>query len=225
VRLLTNSNQRKKRIKKKPKEAGKMKKPVKYQTSVVEEMILTVRGQKVILDSTLAELYGVKTKRLNEQVRRNADRFPSDFMFRLTTQEVRSLRSQFATSNKGIENLLTWQAGTSKKRGGPRYLPYAFTEHGAIMAANVLNSKQAVEMSVFVVRAFIKMREQLLNRAELEKKLVEIEKVLLSHDTALVDLYQKIRPLLLPPPDPPKKQIGFVVRKKGEESKTRKKDG
>jgi phage regulator Rha-like protein len=223
VRLLTNSNQRKKRIKKKPKEAGKMKKPVKYQTSVVEEMILTVRGQKVILDSTLAELYGVKTKRLNEQVRRNADRFPSDFMFRLTTQEVRSLRSQFATSSS-IDNRSQIETGSQKHRD-PRFRPYAFTEHGAIMAANVLNSKQAVEMSVFVVRAFIKMREQLLNRAELEKKLVEIEKVLLSHDTALVDLYQKIRPLLLPPPDPPKKQIGFVVRKKGEESKTRKKDG
>jgi len=92
--------------------------------------------------------------------------------------------------------------------------PHAFTEHGAIMAANVLNSRQAVEMSVFVVRAFIKIREQLLNRAELEKRLAIIEKVLLSHDDALRDLYQKIRPLLLPPPGPPRKPIGFGVREK-----------
>ena len=88
-------------------------------------------------------------------------------------------------------------------------MPYAFTEHGAIMAANVLNSRQAVQMSVFVVRAFIKMREQLLNRAEMEKRLAEIEKTLMGHDTALRDLYQKIRPLLLPPPEPQRRRIGF----------------
>ena len=93
-------------------------------------------------------------------------------------------------------------------------MPYAFTEHGAIMAANVLNSRQAIEMSVFVVRAFIKMREQLLNRAELERRLVEIEKVLLSHDAALRDLYQKIRPLLLRPPEPPRRKIGFKARER-----------
>lgn len=183
------------------------KKPAKYDAHTVEDLILTVRGQKVILDSTLARLYGVETKRLNEQVRRNADRFPSDFMFRLTAQEVTHLKSQFATSS--LRDNRSQIATGSQKHRDPRFRPYAFTEHGAIMAANVLNSKQAVEMSVFVVRAFIKMREQLLNRAELEKRLAEIEKVLLSHDAALRDLYQKIKPLLLPPPALPRRQIGF----------------
>jgi hypothetical protein len=178
----------------------------------VEGMILSVRGQKVILDSTLARLYGVETKRLNEQVRRNVDRFPSDFMFRLTAQEVTHLKSQFATSS--LRDNRSQIATGSQKHRDPRFRPYAFTEHGAIMAANVLNSGQAIEMSIFVVRAFIKMREQLLKRTELEKRLVEIEKVLLSHDAALRDLYQKIRPLLLPPPESPRRKIGFGVREK-----------
>jgi hypothetical protein len=101
---------------------------------------------------------------------------------------------------------------TLKRRQNIKYLPHAFTEHGAIMATTVLNSPQAVRMSVFVVRAFVKMREYLLNRAELEKRLADIEKTLLAHDTALRDVYQKIRPLLLPPPDPPPKRIGFGVK-------------
>lgn len=200
--------------KKKSQEIAVADKAKRHSAVAVEEMILTVRGQKVILDSAFARLYGVETKRLNQQVRRNADRFPSDFMFQLTVQEVRGLRLQFATSNREVDKNLRYQTGTSKRRGGPRYLPYAFTEHGAIMAANVLNSRKAIEMSVFVVRAFIKMREQLLNRAEMEKRLAEIEKVLLSHDVALRDLYQKIRPLLLPPPEPPRRKIGFEVRAK-----------
>lgn len=160
-------------------------------------MIRTVRGQKVILDRDLAALYGVETKMLNRAVKRNRHRFPLDFAFQLTADEDAALRCQF---------------GTSKGRGGHRYLPHVFTEHGAIMAANVLQSRQAIDMSIFVVRAFIKMREMLLNRAELEKRLFDIEKVLLSHDADLRDLYEKIRPLLLPPPNPPRKQIGFVVR-------------
>lgn len=175
--------------KKKSQEIAVADKAKRHSAVAVEEMILTVRGQKVILDSAFARLYGVETKRLNQQVRRNADRFPSDFMLQLTVQEVRGLRLQFATSNREVDKNLRYQTGTSKRRGGPRYLPYAFTEHGAIMAANVLNSRKAIEMSVFVVRAFIKMREQLLNRAEMEKRLAEIEKVLLSHDVALRDLY------------------------------------
>jgi len=162
----------------------------------VVDMILTVRGQKVILDQDLAALYGVETGALNRAVKRNRHRFPTDFCFRLTSKEDRALRCQ---------------SGASKGRGGRRYLPHAFTEHGAIMAANVLNSKQAIEMSVFIVRAFIKMREHLLDRAELVGRLAEIEKALLSHDSALRDLYQKIRPLLLPQPDLPRKQIGFGV--------------
>jgi len=161
----------------------------------IESVIRTVRGHKVLLDADLAFIYGIATKFLNRAVKRNTGRFPEDFVFQLTAEESITLRCQNGTSKHG--------------RGGRRYLPYVFTEYGAIMAANVLNSRRAIQLSVFVVRAFIKMREQLLNRAEMGKRLATIEKTLLSHDTALRDLYQKIRPLLLPPPDPPRKQIGF----------------
>jgi len=161
----------------------------------IESVIRTVRGHKVLLDADLAFIYGIDTKFLNRAVKRNAGRFPEDFVFQLTAEESIALRCQNGTSNHG--------------RGGRRYLPYVFTEYGAIMAANVLNSQRAVQLSVFVVRAFIKMREQLLNRAEMEKRLTDIEKTLLSHNTALRDLYQKIRPLLLPSPEPQRKQIGF----------------
>lgn len=165
---------------------------------LIESVITSIRDTKIILDRDLALVYGVETFRLNEAIKRNKERFPSDFLFQLTYQEVRVLISQNAMSSLG--------------HGGLRKLPYAFTEHGAIMAANVLNSPKAVQMSVFVVRAFMKMREQLLSRAELEKKLVQIEKELLVHDSALRDLYQKIKPLLLPPPVPPKRPIGFMVK-------------
>jgi len=175
----------------------------------VEDVILSIRGHKVILDRDLAMLYGVEVKRLNEQVKRNRDRFPDDFAFRLTLQEVTHLKSQFATSSSpGMRS----QIATASAHGGRRKLPYAFTEHGAIMAATVLNSSKAVEMSVFVVRAFVKMREQLLATATLARRLAEVEKLLLTHDSALRDLYQKIRPLLLPPPEPAKTKIGFGVR-------------
>ena len=163
----------------------------------VDDVILTIRGHKVILDRDLAMLYGVEVKRLNEQVKRNRDRFPDDFAFQLTLQEVTNLKSQFATLKRG-HNI--------------KYRPYAFTEHGAIMAATVLNSSKAVEMSVFVVRAFVKMREQLMATATLAKRLAEVETLLLTHDPALRDLYQKIRPLLLPPPEPATTKIGFGVR-------------
>src|SRR5919197_752094 len=123
----------------------------------VESRILVLRQQKVILDSDLAELYGVPVKRLNEQVKRNQERFPPDFMFRLNPEESESLRSQNATSKTG--------------RGGRRYAPYAFTEHGAIMAATVLNSERAVEMSVYVVRAFVQLRELIASNKELAQRL------------------------------------------------------
>ncbi|MBI5185412.1 MAG: ORF6N domain-containing protein [Nitrospinae bacterium] len=137
----------------------------------VESLITTLRGQKVILDSDLARLYGVQTKILNQAVKRNQDRFPEDFAFRLTKEEwgAPHLRSQIVTS---------------RSHGGRRYPPFAFTEHGAIMAANVLNSPQAIEMSVFVVRAFVKMREYLAASREMEKRLAEIEKSLLTHDSS-----------------------------------------
>ena len=123
--------------------------------ALIEQRIYTIRGVRVILDSNLAALYGVPTKRLNEQYRRNRKRFPEDFAFQLTAEEANSLRSQFATSSS---------------HGGRRYRPYAFTEHGALMAANILNSPRAVQMSIFVVRAFAKMRETLLGTRELAKE-------------------------------------------------------
>ena len=145
----------------------------------VDSRILVVRQQKVILDTDLAELYGVPVKRLNEQVKRNRERFPSDFMFRLTDEEQESLRSQNATSKSG--------------RGGRRYAPYAFTEHGAIMAATVLNSEQAVEMSVFVVRAFVRLREMLASNEKLAAKIDELEQRLDTHDASIQDLIEAIR--------------------------------
>ena len=128
----------------------------------VSNRIRLIRGQRVVLDSDLAELFGVTTKRLNEQVRRNRQRFPTDFMFRLSEEEADSLRSQIATSKKG--------------RGGRRYRPYVFTEHGTVMVANVLNSSIAIRASILVVRAFIRMREVLLEHADLKQRLVEIER-------------------------------------------------
>src|SRR5256885_581677 len=126
----------------------------------IERRILFFRGVRVLLDNDLAELYGVTAKRLNEQVKRNAERFPKDFMFRLSAAEYETLRSQTATSKK--------------RRGGRRYLPFAFTEHGTIMAASVLNSERAIEMSLFVVRAFVRLREMLSSHRELAIKLSEL---------------------------------------------------
>lgn len=160
----------------------------------VENQILFIRGQRVMLDSDLAELYGVTVKRLNEQVKRNRDRFPDDFMFQLTAAEHEALRSQNATSNKG--------------RGGRRYPPYAFTEHGAIMAATVLNSQRAVEMSVFVVRAFVRLRELLGTHKQLAAKVEELERQLETHDETIKQIFEAIRELM-EPPSPPSKQIGF----------------
>ena len=167
---------------------------------IPDDVIRTIRGQRVILDSDLAAIYGVETRNLNKAIQRNRTRFPADFLFQLAREEVGNLMFQIGTSSGG------W--------GGRRKLPYAFTEHGAIMAATVLNSPKAVEMSVFVVRAFVKMREQLLATATLAKRLAEVEKDLLIHDAALRELFEQIRPLLLPPPDPPRNPIGFSVNER-----------
>ncbi len=164
---------------------------------LIESLIVNLRGQKVIFDADLAELYGVSVKRLKEQVRRNAERFPEDFSFQLTKSEALELqrsRSQFATLKRG-QNI--------------KYLPHAFTEHGAIMAATELSSPEAVAMSVFVVRAFIQMREQLTANAQILKRLSEIDARLLEHDEGLGILWSKLKPLLAPPPAPPRKRIGF----------------
>jgi hypothetical protein len=194
--------------------------PVKYNVETVQGRILTLREQKVILDADLAAIYGVPTRALNQALKRNRDRFPADFVFQLTPEDMAVLTSPSAVSSSGIVdrpdgggNRSQIVTGSQKHRD-PRFRPYAFTEHGAIMAATVLNSPRAVEMSVFIVRAFVKMREQLLATTTLAKRLAEVEKLLLTHDSALRDLYQKIRPLLLPPPEPERKAIGFGVKER-----------
>jgi len=178
-----------------------------HQSEAITSVIRTIRGQKVILDSDLARIYGVTTKRLNEQIKRNADRFPPDFLFQLTDEELESLssmRSQFATAYK--RNV--------------RFLPYAFTEHGAIMAANVLNSPEAVRMSVFVVRAFARMRELLGSNKELARQLADLEKKLTArldaHEVAIIEVLRRVMDILdpappPPKPGPPKRRIGFHV--------------
>jgi hypothetical protein len=160
----------------------------------VERSILLMRRCKVILDTDLAHLYGVETRRLNEQVRRNRERFPADFMFQLTVTEFRNLKSHFATSRA------PW--------GGRRKLPNAFTEHGALMAASVLNSPRAVEMSIHVVRAFVRMRTLLAENAELAAKLAELERTLATHDKQIIELFDAIHELMTPR-DRPVKRIGF----------------
>lgn len=165
----------------------------------------------MILAADLAALYGVETRRLNEQVRRHIDRFPIDFLFQLTRQEFEELRSQGAVGADGRVALRS-QIATLKRGQHAKYPTFAFTEHGAIMAANVLNSPQAVSMSVYVVRAFVHIREHLVANAAILKRLAEIDKTLLQHDSSLRDIYRKLLPLLQPPPEPPvtpKCRIGF----------------
>jgi len=163
----------------------------------IEGRIVLVRGRKVLLDSDLAHLFGVSTKRFNEQVRRNNARFPDDFMFRLSAAEWASLRSQFATLKSG--------------RGGHRkYLPHAFTEHGAIMAATILNSPRATEVSVYVVRAFVRLREFLASHKDLARRLEAHEKRLASHDQAIAGLVDTIRSLMAPTESRKRRPIGFV---------------
>jgi ORF6N domain len=162
----------------------------------VDSKILLLRGHKVIMDADLSELYGVSVKRLNEQVKRNARRFPPDFVFHLSRSEYQNLRSQIATS--------------SSEHGGRRYLPYAFTEHGAIMAATVLNSKRAIEMSIFVVRAFVRMRDTLATNRQVLAKLSALERRVEIHDADIQELVDALRALMAPPP-PNHRRIGFEM--------------
>lgn len=162
----------------------------------IASFILLVRGHKVLRDADLAALYGVTTKRLNEQVRRNRARFPEDFVFQLSQEEHEALRSHFATSNAG--------------RGGRRYLPYVFTEHGAIMAAAVLDTPRAVEMSLYVVRTFVRLRELLASNKELARKLNELERKLGAHDQAIASILSAIRELMAPAEPVKKRRMGFI---------------
>ena len=174
----------------------------KLTTDQLGQLICEIRGERVMLDSDLAKIYGVPTFRFNEAIKRNRHRFPPDFMFQLTREEFNSLKSQIAMSKTG--------------RGGRRTLPYAFTEHGALQAANVLRSSRAVQMSVFVIRAFVKMRETLRAAPELARKLAALEKKLTArldvHEAAIVQVLQEVMQILNPPPTPtpPQPQIGFT---------------
>lgn len=167
----------------------------------LEIPIITVRGQRVLLDSDLAALYEVPTKAFNQAVKRNLSRFPDDFSFVLSGEEWLHLRSQSVTS--------------SSEHGGRRYPPRVFTEHGALMAASILNSDRAVAMSVYVIRAFVEIREKLAANQTILKRLAEIDHTLLIHDASLRDIYQKLRPLLTLPPEAPakpKREIGFHTK-------------
>ena len=176
-------------------------------------MIRTIRGVRVMLDRDLAKIYAVPTFRFNEAIKRNRHRFPADFMFQLSRAEFDSLRSQIAMSKPENSSQIAMSSG---KHRGAAYRPYAFTEHGALQAANVLRSHRAVQMSVFVIRAFVKMREALLGTRELAKKLAVLEKKLTSrldvHEAAIVQVLQEIMQILNPPPpppEPPRRRIGF----------------
>lgn len=166
----------------------------------ITRSVLVLRGHRVLLDGELAALYGVSTTRLNQQVRRNHKRFPEDFIFQLTAPEYAALMLQNATSKTG--------------RGGRRKLPLAFTEHGAIMTATVLNSPRAVEMSVYVVRAFVKLREMLASNKELARRFAQLEtrldKKLTNHDEAIAAILSAIRQLMHPP-IPKRRPIGFTA--------------
>jgi len=175
--------------------------PRAFPLDAIQGRILIVRGYKVLLDNDLAALYGVETRRLNEQVRRNRERFPDDFLIELTSEEFDDLKSQIATSR--------W--------GGRRKRPFAFTEHGAIMAASVLNAPRAIEMSVYVVRAFVRLREVMAGSSQLKQKLdaleQHVEERLTTHDQAIIGILNAIRELMTPPPETKKRPIGFVTGK------------
>jgi hypothetical protein len=169
-----------------------MKAPIPVER--IERKILLIRGEKVMLDRDLAQLYGVSTKALNQAVKRNKPRFPDDFLFQLTKEEK--------------EEVVANCDHLSRLRFSP-VLPYAFTEHGAVMAANVLNSSQAIRMSVYVVRAFIRLRQVIATHRELAQKLSELERRVETHDWTIRDLISAIRKLMEPPPELPKDRIGF----------------
>jgi hypothetical protein len=158
--------------------------------------ILTLRDQRVLLDADLARLYGVQTRALNQAVKRNLARFPAEFVFSLSREEILSI-SQTVTSLRQLKFSKSVQV---------------FTEHGALQAANVLNSPEATQMSLYVIRAFVKMREEFTANTTIVKRLAEIDKALLEHDSALRDVYRKLLPLLQPPPEPPRRRIGFNAR-------------
>ena len=175
---------------------NKEKEIIAIEPAAIAQRIFIIRGQKVMLDEHLGELYQISTIRLNEQVRRNISRFPADFMFQLSELEAKSLRSQFAISKKG--------------RGGRRYLPYVFTEHGVAMLSSVLRSPRAVQMNIFIIRAFVKNRELIATNKDLAQKLDEIERKQSEFDGNLAEIYSIVKQLI-DEPSPHKGSIGFRV--------------
>jgi hypothetical protein len=204
----------------------------------LEPFIFTLRGHRIILDADLAKLYGVTTKALNQALRRNLDRFPSDFAFQLIAEEIRNIRSHVIDNppqSGENEEKTNWSQSVASSRfetkGPPEpslfsrhdslhrgrvYLPWAFTEHGALMAANILRSQLAAHMSVYVVRAFVKLRQGVLENEGLSRRMAEAELALREHDAALADVYDKLEPLLEPPPEShPKRVMGFTRDESG----------
>jgi len=167
----------------------------------IEKRILVVRGRQVMLDEDLADLYGVETKRLVEQVKRNLDRFPEDFMVQLNKEEAAALRSQTATSNTG--------------RGGRRYAPYVFTEQGVAMLSSVLRSKRAIAVNIEIMRAFVELRRVASSYTLIEKRLEQVERGMGEHDEQMKQIFNALHQLIVPPPQP-KRPIGFRVRGDGD---------
>lgn len=165
----------------------------------IDSIILLVHGQKVILDSDLAQLYGVTTGNLNKAVKRNIDRFPNDFMFQLTPEEYKSLRFRFGILKKGQHS---------------KYLPYAFTEQGVAMLSSVLRSKRAIEVNIAIMRAFVRLREILATHKELSRKLSDLEQRLEKHDDHIQTIFEAIRQMMVPPDKKNKKKIGYTVKEK-----------
>ena|SRR3989338_8506198 len=172
---------------------------------VIATRIQELRGKKVMLDRDLAKLYGVKVKRLNEQVKRNMKRFPDDFMFQLSWKEIESLRSQFVTLNSRSQFV------TLKQGQNIKYLPYVFTEQGVAMLSSVLNSERAIQVNILIMRAFTKLREILLTHKDLAAKIEALEKKYAGHDHAIREIFEAIKKLLEPPLVKEKKIIGFRV--------------
>ena len=174
---------------------------------MVEQRIYFLRGQKIMLDSDLAELYGVDTKALNRAAKRNLDRFPDDFMFQVSSQDDESLRRQI-----GAAKLRSQIVTSNERRGGRRSLPYAFTEHGVAMLSSVLNSKRAVQVNIVIIRAFIKLREILATHKDLARRLDDLERKYSEHDDELKAVFDAIRKLLSTPA-PTKRRIGFTTER------------
>lgn len=192
---------------------GKEKRQPVVATEEIEPLIFRIGHYRVMLDADLARLYAVTTKALNQAVKRNLERFPEDFAFRLPRLGKQRIEGSQVIDGSGLKEDRSQIVTGSAKHRDPRFPPLVFTEHGVLMAANVLRSEAAARMSIFVIRAFVRLREQAGANASILQRLAEIDSTLLRHDAALRDIYRKLLPLLQPPPEPPKRGIGFHAGK------------